>query len=303
MSAGRKKIGQPRRISSKAAGRNDLVFAALLTNGRVMVVWQYQGLGPNLDPVDVHCRVVDSTGKPVTAERRATKEGIPGRQTPKSIAALPNGECVFSYVHFDAAGGVYRVALQKLAPSGKRLGAPVVLKETDSNSPYGAGSVASLASGQPPLDAIAGKAPAFKGFQFAISYDGSAEDTRLWGQAFKANGTGFTPWHVISPAIRTSFFSERSPALLAIKSGVCLGMTLVDRKNPGDPLKIVGFVGDLTSDEPFQQQTLRSSETLTSLDDLGTYKLAPGVHAVGIVFAYSEDDEALLQLSKLPLDF
>lgn len=269
MSKKRTRVGKPIRVSSEATGRNDLVFATLLTSGKVMVVWQYQGPGVNLDPVDVHCRVVDPTGKPVTAEQRATKEGRKGRQTPKSIAALSKGRCVFSYVHSDTAAGIFRAACQRLDPTGKKLGAPLILKQTSSDNPYGAGSVSSDLSGRPPIPPGKSRIVKGKSFHAAVYKQAGDGKTRIRGSEIGANGKTLEGEHAISLPVRTLFFFERAPTFVYLEPHVSLLGAEGEPASPGLPRGIfaLGAIISEGADLPSWQKLASSTGNSLVLDD------------------------------------
>jgi hypothetical protein len=270
MSSTRQKVGKPIRVSSETTGRNDIVVAALLTNGNVMVVWQYQGIGTNQDPVDTHCRVVNPNGKPITPERRVTKEGPKGRQTPKSIAALSNGRSVFSYVHFDPVEGIFRVACQRLNSLGQRFGVPLVLKETSSDNPYGAGTVASDLSGRPPVASSDAKAVKGRWFDAVVLKQAGEGKTRVHGTRIGVGGQTIEPLHGISLPIRTQFFSEGYLSLL-LEPGVDFDIIVEEREPaaPGAPRTVAAQAADLAPGAPTAglQTLVSSTGNFLSADD------------------------------------
>jgi hypothetical protein len=141
MSAGRTKLGPPKRINGNPDTSASVQVATRLSNGNVMVLWQSGRAGGTTDSIDAFCRVVAPDGTPVTPERRATAH-VNRIQVPKSVAALSNGRSVFIYDHIDYfVDGTYRVFLQQLDANGQRVGNPVLQKTADALEPHGSGGV------------------------------------------------------------------------------------------------------------------------------------------------------------------
>ena len=205
MSKAHAKDGRPILVNTNSIGEDRGVVAARIANGDVAVGWWSN------DPVgsadNAFVRIVRPGGATPLPQRPLTAQTA-RELFPTSIAALPGGESVVAYVEQSQSGGPQNVKLQRLGPTGARLGAPIALKTTPFFESFGTAGVAARKGG---------------GFQTVFFRQIDEQRARLVLRTFKESGAADDE-HIVGTQ-PTKAFSNEPPRLALTSNGQVVVLT------------------------------------------------------------------------------
>ena len=206
MSAFRDKVGSPIRINQTVPNIQRQILATRLSSGNVLVSWATTASGASA--FNLRGRVLRPTGIGVANEQAITRtSGLP--QTATGLAALTNGNSVIAYFIRSGSGASAKQSayIQRLSPTGTRLGDPVLIKQTTGPNTYGGVGVAALPGGR------------YMALWLAPATAGNAALKR---QIFQANGTKGPVANVATGKVKAT--SQNAPKAIASEDGVMVAL-------------------------------------------------------------------------------